>query len=137
LFFEKMDNLAVPALSAGYAYAGSRFLLGNTGNVSIGSTSVDKNLAIAGLVGAGALVSTLSKDYIIPRIPGDARVKQIAQSAVGPVVCGAATYGLEKALVSSSNTLLGTPNTSSSMANAALGVGSYVAASYTYSAIAK
>lgn len=131
-----MDNIGVPVLSAGYGYVGSKMLLGNTGNVTVGGTSVDKNIAVAGLVGAGALISQLSKDYIIPRIPGDQRVKNIAKNAVGPAVCGLATFGIEKALLSENSAVTsllgGSSNASSSLANAALGAGSYIAGQYTY-----
>lgn len=89
--------LLQPALSAGFGYAGSRFVLGNTGSVSVGGTSIDKNIAVAVTSAASALVANIGKDYIIPKIPiVDPTMKGYAQKAVGPVLAGTSAVVLEK-----------------------------------------
>ena len=61
--------LAQPAIAGAFGYVGSRFILGNEGNLSVSSYSIDKNLAMGGMITASSLVANVSKDYIIPKIP--------------------------------------------------------------------
>lgn len=136
-----MDVVIVPALAGGYAYAGSKFIMGDSGNVTVGGTSIDKSLATAGVVGASALIAQTTKDFIIPKIPVTGDMKRVAQGAVGPALCGGSTALLQGALISQNSTvsslLSGSANQSSMLSNFVLGAGSYVAADYTHNMIFK
>jgi len=132
------DVIAVPALSGAIGYLGSKMILGNTGNVSLGSVNLDKNIAMAILIGSSAGIAQISKDFIIPKIPvGSPTLKNVVQNSVGPILCGASTVGLEKILLAqesgSITTLLGgTSNQQGSFMNFAVGAGSYAVSDYLW-----
>ena len=111
---------------------------------SVGGASIDKNLALAGMVGLGALASQTGKDFIIPRIPSagmSPAMKKVAENAVGPVICGGATVALEKLVAapesSVASLISGTSNQSNTFTNFAVGAGAYLAADYTYNSLMK
>lgn len=132
-----MDVVAVPVLSGGFGYLGSKMILGNSGSVNLGGMSLDKNIAVGGLVAAGALVAQSTKDFVIPKIPiADARIKKVAEMAVGPVICGVTTGVLNSSLVSESS-FFGPVNQSGMVTNIAVGAGSYLAGQYTYDMLLK
>jgi hypothetical protein len=57
------------ALSGGFGYLGSAFILGNSGNITVGGMTLNKNIALAIYCAAAAAVANVGKDYIIPKIP--------------------------------------------------------------------
>ena len=128
------DMLITPTIAAGLGYVGSKMVLGNTGNVTLVGYSLDKNLANAGVIGVGSVVSGLTKNAIIPKIPimsSYPYVTTILQKSVGPAICGLSTYGLNAALVNEGNSYLyGSANTSTPLNNFLLGAGSQVGADY-------
>lgn len=131
-----VSNLVVqPLVTGGIGYLGSKFVLGNTGQLSLGGKSVDKNLALAMISAAGAVVANTTKDYIIPYIPiNDITVKQVAQKAVGPVICGTSTVLLENMIYPTSfSGISGQSNSTSAIGNFMVGAGSYLAADYVTS----
>jgi hypothetical protein len=81
------DLIIQPAVASAFAWAGSQYILQNSGQVSVAGYSLDKNIAFAGLVGAGSMIANATKDYVIPKIPiQDPQYKMWAQKAVGPAV---------------------------------------------------
>jgi hypothetical protein len=59
--------LLQPLVSGEFGYLRSKFVLGNTGTISLGGTNVNKNLAIAVLSVGSAVIVNVGKDYIIPK----------------------------------------------------------------------
>jgi hypothetical protein len=131
------DLILTPLMTGGYGFLGSKYILGNTGQVQLLGTNLDKNLSFALLTGASCLVANTAKDYVIPRIPGDQNIKNIAQKAVGPALCGGSVVAMEALLENgSSNTTVasiigGTANQNSYALDFVVGAGSYVAGEYT------
>ncbi len=132
------DIVAVPLLTGGFSYLGSKYILMNQGQVSVGSMALDKNVSFALMNTAGALISNLTKDYIIPKIPNSSipqGAKRIVEASIGPAICGGSGLLLEKMLESGDNTVAGlfngTQNQASSISNFFVGAASYVGAQYT------
>lgn len=137
-----MDVVGTSVASAGFGYIGSRYLIGNTGNVIISGKSMDKNLVVAGVVGIASAVGETTKDYFIPMLPesiAQSESADFAKASVGPALAGVSTYVLEKALVPPDGigALQGTSNGGSAFANFALGAGSNIAGAYAYQSLFK
>jgi hypothetical protein len=128
------DLFLQPALTSGFAWVGSRYILNNTGSVSVLGQSLDKNLAFAGMAGVGALVSNATKDYIIPKIPiSNQDYKNIVGKAVGPAICGGGALVLEQVFTGPAGVQSffgGVPNQANPLTNFAVSAGSYVASDY-------
>jgi hypothetical protein len=106
-----MEQLFHAGVAGGLGWAGSKYLLGNTGTVTINGTSIDKSVAFGITVGVADGIAEVAKDYVLPKIPltQNPSINKMIQNSVPPALCGTAAVCLEKALVSELPGIYGTP----------------------------
>lgn len=136
---QAMDLVYTPLASAAIGYAGSRWVLQNSGTILVGNTAIDKNLGYAALIGAGSLVAEVTRDYVIPKIPLNTLspgLQTATKIAIPAAIAGGSAVAFEKlataepsggvaSLISSA-----TPNQASMAGNFAVGAASYALGSY-------
>lgn len=83
-----------PVASGAIAYAGSRFLLGQTGQIQLpGLGFVDQPLAMGAVVGAATLVSEVGGNYVLPYLPNNLQSAEKQKQIVEPALCAAGSVG--------------------------------------------
>lgn len=89
----------IPVVSKKAIYTGvsagllSYLLLGETGNISLGSMNVPSSVAVGFACAGGSVVSDLTSDYFIDQLDQSASVKSLETNAIKLGVSSAATVG--------------------------------------------